>query len=404
MMVGRPSLVCAMLLASAASARDLPSDMRSRVSALPGATPGLGPAASVESGLDEGRALLLAANPVQAIAAFRTVLAADAGNVAALNGLGVAYDRLGRADLARQHFEQALAIEPTAADIAYNLGWSLARAGHDREAIAPLQRAAAGSDPRVAAAARRALAQIAARLEAAAAPATALPPAAAPLRLAAARIDVVANGEAVLVLPTPQTPAPARAPAPPPTAVAAARPATPRLAAALPPAPVAVPVLPVQRLAAPEGQAEALPAELAARLGDAADLTRPAQPLPPASPTTALATPLAAARAADASAPAQKAQRSVAPAPLPNPAPDPAPAVAPPPALAAAPRRHDQALLILAQAAVLPMNHRTLLAPPRRATPQPLLPPSASADPAADIRRAIARLERLVARIEASRA
>ncbi|OSZ72637.1 hypothetical protein CAP39_04790 [Sphingomonas sp. IBVSS1] len=403
MMVGRSSLVCAMLLASAASARDLPSDMRSRVSALPG----VGPAASVESGLDEGRALLLAANPVQAIAAFRTVLAVDAGNVAALNGLGVAYDRLGRADLARQHFEQALAIEPAAADIAYNLGWSLARAGHDREAIAPLQRAAAGSDPRVAGAARRALAQIAARLEAAAAPAMALPPAAAPLRLAAARIDMVANGEAVLVLPTLQTPAPARAPAPPPTAVAAARPATPRLAAALPPAPVAVPVLPVQRLAAPEGQAEALPAELAARLGDAADLTRPAQPLPPASPTPALATPVAAARVADASAPAapaQKAQRPVAPAPQPNPAPDPAPAVAPPPALAAAPRRNDQALLILAQAAVLPMDHRTLLAPPRRATPQPLLPPSAPADPAADIRRAIARLERLVARIEASRA
>ena len=158
--------------------------------------------------LAEGRSLLAAGNAAQAISVFRIALGQNAGSVAALNGIAIAYDRLGRIDLARQHFEMALSLEPGAGDIAYNLGWSLHRAGQHRDAIAWLQRASSSGDGRAAAAARRALLLVAAALEnAALAPTTA---ADAPVRVAsarieaaqtAARIDMASSGEAVLVLP-----------------------------------------------------------------------------------------------------------------------------------------------------------------------------------------------------------
>jgi hypothetical protein len=155
-------------------------------SAIPSAQGGLG-------ALDEGRALLMRNDPVQALSAFQVALAQAPDSVAALNGMAIAYDRLGRSDLARQHFEMALALEPDAPDIAYNLGLALLHAGKDRAAIASLQRAAAGPDARVAAAARRNLTQIAARLTAVE-QADAAPVATGP------RIDMASNGEAVLVL------------------------------------------------------------------------------------------------------------------------------------------------------------------------------------------------------------
>ncbi|WP_017668115.1 tetratricopeptide repeat protein [Sandarakinorhabdus sp. AAP62] len=158
--------------------------------------------------LAEGRSLLGAGNAAQAISAFRVALGQNAGSVAALNGIAIAYDRLGRIDLARQHFEMALALEPDAGDIAYNLGWTLHRAGLHRDAIAWLQRASSSDDGRAAAAARRALLLVAAALEnAALAPVIA---AEAPVRVASARIeaaqasariDMASSGEAVLVLP-----------------------------------------------------------------------------------------------------------------------------------------------------------------------------------------------------------
>ena len=95
--------------------------------------------------------------------------------------------------------EQALMLEPDAADVAFNLGWSLHQAGQSRAAIPWLQRASAGNDGRAAAAARRALLLVAAALEAGAA--TAAPAVLAPVRVAAARIDMASSGEAVLVLP-----------------------------------------------------------------------------------------------------------------------------------------------------------------------------------------------------------
>ncbi|WP_207789958.1 tetratricopeptide repeat protein, partial [Sandarakinorhabdus oryzae] len=124
-------------------------DLRPRSDGLP-ATAVAGQ--DVETALSEGRSLLVAGNAAQAISAFRLALAQDNSCVAALNGIAIAYDRMGRIDLARQHFEQALSIEPDAGDIAYNLGWTLHRAGQSRAAIPWLQRASAGSDGRAAAA------------------------------------------------------------------------------------------------------------------------------------------------------------------------------------------------------------------------------------------------------------
>jgi hypothetical protein len=351
----RLALLLALCSASAVSARDLPADLRSRATPMPGSG-----AETLDAALDDGRALLAAANPVQAIAAFRTALALDGSSLAALNGLGVAYDRLGRTDLACQHFQMALAIAPDAADIAYNLGWSLARAGQDRAAIAPLQRAAAGSDARVTAAARRALALIAARLEAP-------PPAApAPLRVANARIDMVASGEAVLVLAEPPRPAAAPQPAPP-----SATPAHLRMATTAPP----------------------LQAELAARLGDAADLTRPAQPVAVAAaePVQTPAPP-PAARPVPAPVPAPAKPADEAPA-------DPATPAAPLPALAVRAVRAELPALVRQLPLLAPGQRRVAAAAPPVPPIHPALPPE-PADPAADIRMAIARLERLITLIE----
>lgn len=178
-------------------------DVRPRTDGLPASA--IAGAQDLDDALAEGRSLLAAGNAAQAISAFRAALAHDGQSVVALNGIAIAYDRLGRIDLARQHFEMALAIEPDAADIAYNLGWTLHRAGQHRNAIPWLQRASGGSDGRAAAAARRALLLVAAAIDAG----STLAPAAgmdAPLRVAsarldAARIDMASSGEAVLVLP-----------------------------------------------------------------------------------------------------------------------------------------------------------------------------------------------------------
>lgn len=151
--------------------------------------------------LAEGRTHLLAGNAAQAISSFRLALSADQSSVAAYSGLGIAYDRLGRSDLARRHFETALSLDPDAADVAYNLGYSLHLAGEHRAAVPWLQRASGGSDDRAAAASRRLLAVIAARLEAdAIAPVVVAP--SGPARVASARIEMASIGEAVLVLPS----------------------------------------------------------------------------------------------------------------------------------------------------------------------------------------------------------
>jgi Flp pilus assembly protein TadD len=376
--------------ATPASARDLPSGLRARGSAIV--------ASDGQSALAEGRSLLAAANPVQAIAAFRMALGADPRSLAALNGLGVAYDRLGRSDLARQHFETALSIDPAASDIAYNLGWTLLKAGQFRAAIAPLQSAAAGSDAQAAAAARRALAMIAARLETPS-PVPELP---ALVQVAEARIDMVASGEAVLVL--------AASPRQGPALAAVSAKVAPALVADVRPA-AASPVVVAQRLQpAATLPAPAMMAMLSRRLGDAAALTVPAvlPPEPVASPDQAVpqmiqltdrppeAPPEPPVPPATASAPTAPAQPDAPPplaaimAVLPGPKPP-------------APRA------ILAQVAWFGVRHESWAArfgeaaADWRKAAQPAAP-ATPADPRDRIRLAIARLERLVALVEAARA
>lgn len=65
-----------------------------------------------EQRLAEGRAHLLANRPGAAVAAFRQASYGSAVRARALNGIAIAYDRLGRADLAQQYFMAAMNLEP----------------------------------------------------------------------------------------------------------------------------------------------------------------------------------------------------------------------------------------------------------------------------------------------------
>lgn len=65
-----------------------------------------------EQRLAEGRAHLLANRPGAAVAAFRQASYGAAVRARALNGLAIAYDRLGRSDLAQQYFMAAMNLEP----------------------------------------------------------------------------------------------------------------------------------------------------------------------------------------------------------------------------------------------------------------------------------------------------
>lgn len=246
-----PAVGLVLALAAPSLATGLLNEIRASYSG--GAASAVAAEMDSAAALNKGRMLLMANNPAEALSAFHIAMVSGlkSQSVAALNGIGIAYDLLGRGDLARRHFEMALALEPDAADIAFNLGLALINTGDDRAAIPRFQRAAGSDDARIAAAARRNLALIAARLT-------------APARETAAsiaigtRIDMASSGAAVLVLAPPDA-----------------------LASAFANAPV--------RLAA-TGSAAAAPAmmeaELARRLGDDAALTIPIYmpELPPDTP------------------------------------------------------------------------------------------------------------------------
>lgn len=370
-MTAATGLVLALAIAAPAAARG--EDMHPRTTGLPASAIAVGQTSA--GALDDGRLALAGGNPAQAISAFRIALAQAPQTVAALNGLAIAYDRLGRSDLARQHFEMALALEPDAADIAYNLGLALVRAGMDRAAIPHLQRAAMGNDARAAAAARRTLAQVAARLTTPPAPGA---PTLATVSAAGSRIDMASSGEAVLVL-APAIPSPPAAPHPNP----------------MPPAPM--------RLAAVE------PA-LAARLGEAAALTIPLAP-PPQAPAEASTS----AAPAPSPEPRRVASRTPAPAapalserlpPRHGPPEQPVPALpAILPALAQASPPRLPAIAAQSLRGWREAAFGRLLMAGRRKTPRPApfpeqLPAQLPGDRTALIRQAIARLEILVALIE----
>jgi tetratricopeptide (TPR) repeat protein len=65
---------------------------------------------------------------------FGQALANDRRSLHALNGLAVAYTRLGRFDIAETYFERALQIDATSALTLNNYGWSLVEQGRLREA------------------------------------------------------------------------------------------------------------------------------------------------------------------------------------------------------------------------------------------------------------------------------
>jgi hypothetical protein len=75
---------------------------------------GAGEQSAVQAGLaiEEGRGHLAAGNPGLAIEAFQRALATGESVGPAANGIGVAYARIGRADLARRYFHQAIAVSP----------------------------------------------------------------------------------------------------------------------------------------------------------------------------------------------------------------------------------------------------------------------------------------------------
>jgi Tetratricopeptide repeat len=100
---------------------------------------GFGAEAGVADPYADGKRHLAEGNYELAVQRFGQALAHDGRSLDALNGLGVAYTRLGRFDSAETQFERALQIEPTNAATMNNYGWSLIEQGRLREARAFLE-------------------------------------------------------------------------------------------------------------------------------------------------------------------------------------------------------------------------------------------------------------------------
>ncbi|WP_176244957.1 SPOR domain-containing protein [Oceanibacterium hippocampi] len=103
-----------------------------------------------------GYNLLAQDKPFQAGEEFRRALESAPGDVLALNGLAVSYDRIGDNGTAIALYRQALALEPDNLAVRNNLGLSLALGGEFDQSIALLEAVAA--DPAATAQHRRTLA------------------------------------------------------------------------------------------------------------------------------------------------------------------------------------------------------------------------------------------------------
>lgn len=95
-----------------------------------------------ERAYQDGKLQLNAGRAGMALIAFQKAVALQPTSVAALNGLGAAYDDLHRYDVAQSFYKQALTIEPQNADTLNNLGVSQMMAGERDEAYATLANAA----------------------------------------------------------------------------------------------------------------------------------------------------------------------------------------------------------------------------------------------------------------------
>ena len=100
---------------------------------------GFGAGAGVANPYADGKRHLADGNYELAAQRFGQALAQDGRSLDALNGLAIAYTRLGRFDSAESQFERALQIEPTNAATLNNYGWSLIEQGRLREARAFLE-------------------------------------------------------------------------------------------------------------------------------------------------------------------------------------------------------------------------------------------------------------------------
>lgn len=129
------------------------------------------------SGLyEQGKRQLQAGHAALAIDSFRRASRAQPDSVDALNGLAVAYDRIGRYDLSRRYYEAALGRDPTSAMLLHNFGYSLALQGKRDEGRALIEKALASGDPRVLAHGRTNLAALGAAATPPAAPVVAAAP------------------------------------------------------------------------------------------------------------------------------------------------------------------------------------------------------------------------------------
>jgi len=108
------------------------------------------PASSAREYLENGRELLVAGNYNDAISALSTAVSLDPKLTEAHNLLGVAYDKKGFSDRAKDSFERAVKIEEDAETL-NNLGFSLYQNGNYRAAVDRLKRAAklAPTDERI---------------------------------------------------------------------------------------------------------------------------------------------------------------------------------------------------------------------------------------------------------------
>ena len=89
---------------------------------------GFGPAVS-EDPYAQGKQSLVDGNPATAIEYFRDALRDEPKSVAAMNGLAIAYDELGRYDTSETLFRRALSLDPNSVQTLNNFGRSLQRSG-----------------------------------------------------------------------------------------------------------------------------------------------------------------------------------------------------------------------------------------------------------------------------------
>lgn len=123
-----PAILPAMLLAASCTSGGTYSGRIDVRPAQPAET------AAPETAYSLGKRQLALGNLGLAIDAFRKAVREEPESADALNGLAVAYDRIGRFDLSRQAYEQALALAPDDRAIRHNLQTSLIRQGLHEQA------------------------------------------------------------------------------------------------------------------------------------------------------------------------------------------------------------------------------------------------------------------------------